>query len=166
MLQRDLELVLAWRNHIDIRKYMYSQHKISHAEHEQWFEKSQRDIHRHLLIFEIDDVPKGFISLATDSNKVADWGFYAAPGVPKGTGSRLGIAALNYAFTEVGLHKICGQALAFNTRSIKFHETLGFKLEGVLREQYFDGLTYSDVLCFGMLQYEWCRDNQEKNANK
>jgi UDP-4-amino-4,6-dideoxy-N-acetyl-beta-L-altrosamine N-acetyltransferase len=53
------------------------------------------------------------------------------------------------------LHKLCGQALAFNERSIRFHQNLGFRREGVLRQQHFDGEQYHDVVCFGLLASEW-----------
>ncbi|NQD81620.1 GNAT family N-acetyltransferase, partial [Pseudomonas sp. CrR14] len=83
------------------------------------------------------------------------WGFYLAPGAPRGTGQQLGEAALAFAFDSLGLHKVCGQALAFNERSIRFHEKLGFVQEGALREQHYDGATYHTIIHFGLLRYEW-----------
>jgi|SRR3990167_730836 len=156
MRRDDLELVLSWRNHPDVRRYMYSQHEISLEEHQRWFEQSVNNPSRHLLIFDLDGVPLGFISFnRLASSGVADWGFYAAPFAPKGSGRQLGRAALNHAFTELGLQKVCGQALAYNERSIKFHRDLGFQQEGILREQHFDGEQYQSVVCFGLLRREW-----------
>ena len=86
---------------------------------------------------------------------IADWGFYAAPDAPKGTGRKLGASALTYAFARLELHKVCGQALDFNERSIHFHLRLGFQQEGVLREQHFDGEQYHGIVCFGLLATEW-----------
>jgi RimJ/RimL family protein N-acetyltransferase len=86
---------------------------------------------------------------------VADWGFYLAPDAPKGSGRELGKQALDYAFTQLGLHKVCGQALGFNKRSIAFHTALGFTEEGCLREQHFNDGKFHDVVCFGLLSHEW-----------
>ena len=86
---------------------------------------------------------------------MADWGFYAAPDAPKGTGRQLGKAVQYYVFVQAGLHKLCGQALVYNERSIRFHQSLGFQQEGILREQHFDGQNYHDVVCFGLLASEW-----------
>ena len=160
MSEEDLVLVLSWRNHPEVRRYMYTQHEISLEEHTRWFARASHDPERHLLVFEIDKTPRGFINIHQIANGgIAHWGFYAAPDAPKGSGRPLGQAALRYAFEAVGLHKLCGQALVFNERSIRFHLDLGFQREGVLRQQHFDGQQYHDVVCFGQLASEWHQAN-------
>lgn len=156
MEHADLIRVFEWRNHPEIRRYMYSQHEIQMSEHERWFENSRHNPMRHLLIFEVANIPQGFVNFGVGNHgKIADWGFYIAPTAPRGTGQSLGKCALDYAFTNLCLHKVCGEALAFNEKSIGFHSKLGFKQEGILREQHFDGEKYIDVVRFGLLQNEW-----------
>lgn len=156
MTQADLERVLNWRNHPEVRRYMYTQHEITLDEHTKWFESASVDSTRHLLIFEKDKEPLGFINISeVKSGGIADWGFYLSPQAPKGTGQELGNTALDYGFKSASLHKICGQALSYNQRSIAFHLRLGFKQEGILRHQHFDGQNYHDVACFGLLASEW-----------
>lgn len=156
----DLEKVLSWRNAPEVRRYMYTQHEIGLDEHTRWFERASEDSNRHLLIFESQRVDLGFINIHKISHGgIADWGFYAAPDAPKGSGRQLGYATLNYAFTELGYTKLCAQALIYNERSIRFHLKLGFQQEGVLRHQYFDGQRYHDVVCFGLLASEWHINN-------
>lgn len=160
MVDSDLERVLAWRNHPEVRRYMYTQHQITLEEHSRWFERATQDPSRHLLIFEKDAVPLGFINIhQIATGGIADWGFYAAPDAPKGTGRQLGQAALQYAFMGAGLHKLCGQALGYNEKSIQFHLSLGFTQEGILRQQHFDGQHYHDVVCFGLLASEWQKNH-------
>lgn len=152
----DLEQVLAWRNHPEIRSFMYTRHQITLDEHRAWFLKASVDPSRSLFIFERDGISCGFVNFhLTGEGGVADWGFYAAPDAPQGTGRGLGTLALKHAFVEMQLHKVCGQALGFNERSIRFHQRLGFTREGTLREQHFDGERYHDVVCFGLLAREW-----------
>lgn len=152
----DLKTVLAWRNHPDISRYMYTQHEIKADEHKRWFLGSSKDTQRHLLIFEDGPDALGFINIhQIGPGGIAEWGFYTAPHAPKGTGRALGNAALRYAFAGVGLHKLCGQVVASNERSIQFHGMLGFMKEGFLRQHYFDGQHYHDVVCFGLLAREW-----------
>jgi len=155
MRHDDLELVLTWRNHEDVRRYMYTQHIIDLADHTRWFEKAFQDVNRHLLIFENAGQPLGFINIRKIVPGVAEWGFYAAPEAPRGTGRKLGETALQYAFSQAGMHKVCGEALSYNERSIKFHLSLGFQQEGVLRAQHFDGRQHYDVLRFGLLASDW-----------
>ena len=157
MTEDDLDLVRSWRNHPDIRKFMYTQHEFNADEHRAWFSRASADERRHLFIYERDAVPSGFVGFTrlVPGSSVADWGFYVAPGAPSGTGRDLGGAALEYAFHELLLQKVNGQALAYNDPSIHFHERLGFKREGCLRQQHFDGNRYHDVVLFGLLSSEW-----------
>jgi UDP-4-amino-4,6-dideoxy-N-acetyl-beta-L-altrosamine N-acetyltransferase len=135
---------------------MLTQHEISADEHARWFTQASLDPHQHLLIFEWQGQALGFVSLRElASGGVAEWGFYAAPDAPKGSGRLLGQAALTYAFGQLNLHKVCGQALAFNQRSIGFHLALGFAQEGILRDQHFDGSDHHAIICFGLLATEW-----------
>lgn len=162
MCTDDLEEVLYWRNHVDVKSFMYNQHNISAEEHKRWFDNASLDMNRHLLIFEIENKAAGFVQLKLhDTQSIAEWGFYLSPGITKkGTGRQLGTAALDFAFHEKKLHKVCGEALGFNQKSIKFHLALGFQQEGILREQYFDGKNYHDIHRFGLLSHEWQQLNE------
>jgi UDP-4-amino-4,6-dideoxy-N-acetyl-beta-L-altrosamine N-acetyltransferase len=152
----DLEQVRVWRNHPDIRRHMFSQHEISADEHRRWFEQCARDERRHVLIFESQGTASGFVSFhQTAEGGIADWGFYSAPQAARGSGQQLGAAALRHAFERLGFHKVCGRALSGNLPSVKLHRRLGFREEGVLREQHFDGGRYHDVVYFGLLRAEW-----------
>lgn len=159
MTERDMELVLAWRNHPQVRAHMFTQHEISLDEHQRWFATASKDDRQHLLIFETGGEPQGYAHLSLLATRaVAHWGFYLAPTAPRGSGKRLGHATLNHAFQTHRLHKVCGQALAQNYRSIRMHLALGFKSEGTLRDQHFDGQAFHDVQCFGLLDHEWLSD--------
>jgi UDP-4-amino-4,6-dideoxy-N-acetyl-beta-L-altrosamine N-acetyltransferase len=152
----DLPLVRAWRNHDDVRRHMFSTHAIAEDEHRQWFTRQQADPTRRLWLFRRDGVPMGFVHFSgVAPGGVAEWGFYAAPGAARGTGSALGRAALARAFGDERLHKVCGQVLAGNAASLAFHRRLGFADEGVLRQQHRTGDTYHDVHCFGLLRADW-----------
>ncbi|MCO7570710.1 UDP-4-amino-4,6-dideoxy-N-acetyl-beta-L-altrosamine N-acetyltransferase [Pseudomonas chlororaphis] len=156
MTDDDIDQVLAWRNHDEVRSYMHTQHEITRTEHARWFEQASADPRRALLIFESQGIALGYVNFhQTAQGRTADWGFYAAPDAPKGTGRAMGQAALHYGFTELNLHKVCGQVLAYNERSLRMHCSLGFQQEGVLREQHFDGQSYHDTVCFGLLAAEW-----------
>jgi UDP-4-amino-4,6-dideoxy-N-acetyl-beta-L-altrosamine N-acetyltransferase len=156
MRHTDLERVLAWRNHPDIRRYMYTQHEIGLPEHHDWFNSAAQDPCQHLLIFELRGTALGFIKFSQlAGSSIADWGFYIAPDAPQGSGRQLGNSACEYAFQQLDLHKICGQALELNERSINFHRRMGFQQEGFLRDQHFDGEHYHSIICFGLLRSEW-----------
>lgn len=152
----DLVTVLTWRNHPEVRRYMLTQHEIGLAEHRNWFAKVSLDTSRRLLIVEEAKQAIGYVQFSqVAEGGIADWGFYARPDAPKGTGRKLGTMALNHAFGCLKLHKVCGQAIASNQASIAFHRRLGFMLEGVLRDQHCVDGSYHSLHCFGMLASEW-----------
>jgi UDP-4-amino-4,6-dideoxy-N-acetyl-beta-L-altrosamine N-acetyltransferase len=164
MTEQDLPMVLAWRNHPDVRRFMFTQHEISLAEHSQWFHRVLGDHTRSVLIVEENANPIGCVQFTNlGDSGVADWGFYVRPETPKGTGRKLGVTALNHAFTVLQLHKVCGQAIASNRASINFHERLGFKQETELREQKRINNQYHTLICFGLLANEWKAELKEEN---
>ena len=64
-------------------------------------------------------------------------------------------AVLRYGFEEMGSNRIQAIIDSENVRSIKLVERLGFKREGVLRQNsYFRG-RFRDEVCFSLLKKEW-----------
>jgi UDP-4-amino-4,6-dideoxy-N-acetyl-beta-L-altrosamine N-acetyltransferase len=161
----DLPTILQWRNHPQIRSMMLAQHEISWQEHLAWFERLNQDPTRQAILVEERDVPLGFIHFSnTAAGSTSDWGFYAAPYAVKGTGRKIGTTGLNYAFGELKLHKICGQALSFNEASIRFHLKLGFQQESILRSHHKLGNHNYDLVCFGLVATQWL--HREPNQAK
>lgn len=154
--EADLQAMLAWRNSDNVRRFMFTQCEISIEDHRHWFEVATRDEKRHLLIVEDEAEPIGFVQFShVPQDNTADWGFYARPGAPKGAGTRIGQAALSFAFRELGFHKVCGQAIDTNLPSINLHLKLGFRREGTLRSHKLLNGIYHSLICFGVLDAEW-----------
>jgi UDP-2,4-diacetamido-2,4,6-trideoxy-beta-L-altropyranose hydrolase/UDP-4-amino-4,6-dideoxy-N-acetyl-beta-L-altrosamine N-acetyltransferase len=156
MVSGDLEMVRRWRNHPDIRVNMYTKHEVGQLEHRAWFERSSQEQARHLLIVEGDGDPLGFVSFTeVGSPGVAEWGFYAIPDAPRGTGRKLGHLALDYAFDVLNVEEVRGEVLASNERSIAFHIALGFKEELTRSEQNIEGDGPTVVIHFTLMAEEW-----------
>lgn len=129
MRETDLSRVLAWRNAPEIRRWMLQTGEIAAVEHAAWFRRCSSDPDRQLLIAEANGRPIGFVQFSGLSyGSEAEWGFYAAPDAPRGSGRLLGQLALAHAFGRLGLPCLLGRALAENEASIRFHQKLGFRL--------------------------------------
>lgn len=149
-------MVFEWRNHPQIRNYMFSQQHIAFEEHCIWFDRANKNSDINLMIFEHGSLSLGFVNFSrTRCYDVAEWGFYLAPNLSRGYGADFGRVTLQFAFEELNLHKLSGQALAFNERSINFHKKLGFKEEGILREHHKISNKFYDVFRFGLLKNDW-----------
>ena len=165
--KEDLSCILVWRNHPDIRRYMFTQHEITESEHLQWYVKASRDVTKQLLIFEVNKVAKGFMQFDIDElNNCADWGFYMSPNATRGFGFSMGQLGLEYAFNQLELNKLSGQAIAYNLSSIRFHLSLGFSQEGLRRKQYQNDKKHYDIFLFGLLKWDWDNKNYTKGIIK
>ena len=153
----ELELMLAWRNAPSVRAKMYTRHEISISEHLAWWDRIQSRTDQRYLMYEFKGAPLGIVAFNSidNANRNSSWAFYASPEAPKGTGSRMEFLAMECAFCELKLHKLCCEVLAFNNPVIKLHQKFGFMIEGILREQHqLDGC-FVDVYRLGILESEW-----------
>ena len=127
MSEDDLLTVLSWRNHPSVKRFMLSSTDISQEEHRAWFQRVSQDNTRAVLIYVKEDQPLGFVQFSGIYDACGtEWGFYASPNAPKGTGFALGQAAIRFAFTQLAVDKIIGHVLEHNAASSRFHEKLGF----------------------------------------
>lgn len=150
MTPSDLETVLTWRNHPDTRQHMRTRHAIDRHEHESWFVRSSQDPAQRLLIVEENGIPFGFVRLSNVAQgSSAEWGFYVAPGMPTGSGKKLGKAALDFAFDSLAISQMMGTVFPENTRSIQFHKSLGFA------QQHHHESNAEGTLCFVMPAAFW-----------
>lgn len=159
VVERDLPVLLAWRNTERIRNVMYSNHVITWQEHYEWFQRSQGEqyTNKHYVFLQ-GHTPLGVVNFTdiTMIHKRLTWGFYiGAASAPKGSGVTMATLALDKAFEEFGMHKICGEVLLDNVKSINYHERLGFVREGVLKQHIFKDNHYVDVIVFGLFYEAW-----------
>ena len=154
----DLELMLSWRNHPIVRAGMFSQGVIELHQHKAWFRReSQKRDSAWFLFVDMNEKPAGVVYF-TEMDRIANhafWGFYAAPDAPRGTGTQMGVEALDYIFNEEQFHKINAEVLESNARSYKFHRKLGFRTEGTFCDHYFGSGGYESVTRFALLAREW-----------
>lgn len=162
--EADLGKVLEWRNSERIRSNMYTDHFITLEEHRSWFDllhKKKTDIY---LVFELFQKPVGltYFTNIDPKNGKCFWGFYLGEeNLPRGTGTIMGTLGLEYAFEELHIRKLCGEAFRFNTASIGFFQRFGFVEEGHFVKHILKNGNYEDILFFALFCHEW----QNKRAN-
>lgn len=171
----DTQLVWRWRNHPDVRQWMFGQEEIALADHKRWFGRQLDSRSVYLRIFRVNDEPMGFINVtqstvdnyqtlqpskasAPKSNeKTASWGFYLSPDSPKGQGLgfALGVLAISQMFNTTDIDKITAQVLAYNTASLALHRKLGFSEIGVLKQHFGVGEKVFDVVEFELFKEDF-----------
>ena len=105
---------------------------------------------------ELDGVlwPHGVGGIGIAIGERANWG--------QGYGTVAARLALAFAFDEINLHRVQATVFSYNARSIALFERLGFQREGVYREfLQRDGKRY-DMLLYGILEWEWRAEKNDK----
>lgn len=99
----------------------------------------------------------GIISLIPEGDEgVAKLGLWVAEDQHgNGYGTEASQIITEYGFNELRYHKIIARAHENNEGSQKIWEKLGFKQEGVLRDQHFSGGEFQDMYYYGILEDEW-----------
>lgn len=68
--------------------------------------------------------------------------------------------ALNFAFNELNLHRVCLTVFSYNETAITLYESLGFRREGIYREHIERDGRRHDMILLGILRREWEDKNQ------
>ncbi|GEK89447.1 ribosomal-protein-serine acetyltransferase [Alkalibacterium putridalgicola] len=79
----------------------------------------------------------------------------------KGIMTRAVRSILDYAFDELGLHKVEIWAAEENVKSRRIPERLGFVQEGTRRDDELIGGKYITMVIYGLLEDEWHRETDE-----
>lgn len=133
-LDADRDTVLGWRNHPDVRRASLTTRPIDPAEHQAWWARTTTDPTRRLLIYEHGTTPAGVVTFSDidPDDGSATWGFYldiaglTAAGTLLPAWMRLEQQAIAYAFGELGLQRLGGETLAWNTPVLALHRRFGF----------------------------------------
>src|SRR5204862_6960396 len=78
----------------------------------------------------------------------------------QGYGTELMGLMLNYAFNELGLHRLSAGAAEDNPEAIRFMERHGFQLEVRRRQAILRDNRRWDMLLYGLLRSEWAQTRQ------
>ena len=113
--------VLAWRNHPEIRKWMYNKEKIPLENHLKFIESLKEKPNK--IYLKVDDL--GVVNFEIFKNYI-DIGIHKNPNKQK-VGKRLLEFAINYAFNELKAQKIVLYVFEDNIKAINLYKKFGFK---------------------------------------
>jgi len=131
----ETKLVWQWRNHIDIRKWMYNQNIIEFEDHIQFIESLKNDISKNYCLVKRNNVCVGVTSLVHIKGLNAEWGYYIAP---KFHEANLVVEfyffAIEFIFSVLGMETIYGYALVENKGANSMNDLFGFTSELATKE--------------------------------
>lgn len=153
----DTDELLKWRNSDEVKKYFIYQKDISREEHLSWLENkvSSGKVVQFIIHNRIKDVDIGSVYIQDiDSNhKKGEYGIFIGDlenNVIHG-GSAVCKTVVDYAFNELGLHRLYLRVHETNTRAIKSYENAGFIREGLLRDDVCINGEYINIVWMGIV---------------
>ena len=166
MEKADVACKVKWFNDPDVNKTLLVEEKLDIQKSLEWFDKSRNDASRRDFVIEsTEGKPIGIIALVhiDDVHKTAEC--FCAIGEKAFWGGGIGTEAhlllADWAFKNLGLHKIWACIRPENAAIIKVIERIGFKVEGALREEKFINGKRIDVVRIGLLQREFYATHPE-----
>ena len=149
------KMVLDWRNHDNVRMWMYSDNKISLNEHIYFIDRLVGDTNNfYWIVKNKDGIYLGTIYLnKTDiRNKHAYIGIYSNPyNEIKNKGKLLIQSIKSLAFEIAGLHTLKLEVIDNNQKALNFYTKSGFTEEGSLKEFVFKDGQWHDVIIMGIM---------------
>jgi diamine N-acetyltransferase len=168
----DLPYIQKWSNDAELRRLTGEVAPMSGAEIKKWYEDLLADKDRmwFAIVLKRGDWVIGEAGLLrmfrpwrnTDMTIIIGekdaWG--------KGYGTEAGYLLLDYAFRRLGFHRISVGVVGFNKRALRFWESLGFKKEGVERDEYYYDNEYSDGVMMSILEDEFKKAHRASIGRK
>ncbi len=125
--QEDQDMVLTWRNHKEIRSWMYNSEIISKEKHFNFIEHLKVEKTKlYFLVFNHKEAI-GVVSLINISKDKAELGIYAKPQL-KAQGKILLKSLINYSFSSLKLKALTAEVFEENLPAISLYKKLNFKI--------------------------------------
>ena len=126
------KMVLEWRNHPNIQKWMFTQEPLSLQDHLNYIDSLSSREDRAYFLVKRDSENIGVIDFTNiDHNmKTAELGIYANPAI-KGVGRLLMIEIIDYVFNTLHIDTLISEVFEENELALKLYKRCGFKVISV-----------------------------------
>ena len=131
--EKDLQMILSWRNDCRIHIIMLTDHEITWNEHINWFNNIKDATPKRNLVFMYNNKPVGYIGYTEyDSvNQSCSPGAYLAPDelLPLDAGMVLFYYSCAYAFDVLKMKRLNTDVFAKNKKAVKIDKFLGYQID-------------------------------------
>lgn len=161
--EKDLRLVLDWRNSERVHSKMLTDHKITWEEHFAWFQRSKDNPVKRNLVFCYQGRPIGYIGYTEydDVNMTCSPGAYLGEtDVPIDAGITLFYIAVEYAFAELHMKSLETSVFKSNKQAMRIDKFLGYKEVPGKEEVYIKNGKEEIALRMSMSKADWDKHKQ------
>ncbi len=129
--ERDLRLLLEWRNSERIHSKMLTDHKITWEEHCAWFQHIKSERIKRNFIFEYKEKPIGYLGYTEfdmAEKRCSPGAYLGTDNVPMDAGLMLFYTVIEYAFEKLGMESLETSVFNNNKKVIKMDKLFGYRI--------------------------------------
>lgn len=156
--REDLRFVHELDNNESVMHYWFEEPYEAYDELSDLYEKHIHDQSERRFVVVHGEESVGLVELVEINHihRRADFQIIISPEYQgKGYATKAVLLAMGYAFKTLNLHKLSLVVDCENERAINIYRKLGFKEEGLLRQEYFADGRYRDAYCMAVFQNEY-----------
>lgn len=155
----DIPKKVEWINNPQNNRFLHYDIPISVEGTERWFDSHEGEIARYDAVIEVDGVPVGTIGLLGIDKKNSKAEYYIAIGEimykGKGVAKEASRLILAYGFEKLDLNRIYLYTEVENVEAQRLFERVGFKREGLIRQDIRRNESFVDRIVYGCLRENW-----------
>lgn len=152
--KKDISNKVRWINDPQNHAYLHYDLPLEEDKTEAWFEKNHGRQDRYDAVILVDNIPVGLIGLLSIDFKNSKAEYYVLLGertyLGKGIAAGATLQLLYYAYEQLGLNRVYLYTEVDNTAAIRLYERIGFKREGLLKDDLFFKGHYVDRYLYGL----------------
>lgn len=139
------KMLLEWRNHPKIRRWMFTRDKIELTNHLNYIESLKKKQDRLYFLVKKEEKPIGVIDFTNidEKNKTTEFGIYTNPDL-KGIGNLLMKSIIDYAFGILKINTLISAVFKDNIPAINLYQKYNFK-EIVNKKVHNDNVIYMEL---------------------
>ena len=157
--EHDIPAKVKWINDPRNNTFLHYDVPLEFGKTESWFQKNKERTDRYDAVIEADGIPVGLIGLLSIDQKNKKAEYYVTIGerdyLGRGVAARASKQLLEYAFTKLRLERVYLYTEVENTAAIRSYERIGFKREGVLKNDLFSKGRFVDRYVYGITKADF-----------
>lgn len=163
LCREDTDKIVSWRNRDDVRFNLYNPNLLTAEQHLWYFDNivSTGKVQQFIIQVAEDgnvwDIGSTFLKSIDAQCRKAEFGIFIGEPDARGKGyvPQATMEILKFGFEQLGLNRIYLSVFADNAPAIHSYERTGFKLEGVLREDFCRNGEFVDVVLMAMTKADY-----------
>lgn len=122
------KMILSWRNHAEVSKWMYTDTQISLDEHLEFIDSLSTNTNKKYFLAKRNESNFAVIDFVEITSEECYYGFYSNPfSEERGIGRILDPLCIEYAFNELGIKTLKLEVFSENIGVVNLHKKFKFK---------------------------------------